>query len=227
MWKSDPKSALCSNTCCWISGGGLPPWGLMKINVCGSGWNIYQDHLMKSAWIWGNEGLCDIRYILKGFVFDCCVQQSKENLIKKHTGKKLRWGFTHFALKQICFLIGSPPPIGLASHNQQHVCSLSLARWWTEPHSGGVAWQREVCALSVYQWLWLVVLLDHPPLRTSLYPSIHLTVCCGRLELKRHPGYSSWDLRLGVDWGRAMCLLSRIGIKKNKRKEGNVIGLKK
>lgn len=116
-------------------------WKSMSVVLAESGWNIYQDHLMESAWIWGNEGLSDVRYTLRGFVFDCCVQQSRENQIKTHWKKKL-WGggLIHFALKQNGFLIGSPPPIELASHNQQHVCSLSLARWWTEPKSGGVRW---------------------------------------------------------------------------------------
>lgn len=62
-----------------------------------------------------------------------------------------------------------------------------------------------------------------PSSPSYIHPSIHLTVSCGPLELKRHPGYSSWDLRLGVDWGRVMCMLSRMGIKKNKREEGNVM----
>ncbi len=79
-------------------------WKSMSVVLAESGWNIYQDHLMESAWIWGNEGLCDVRYILKGFVFDCCVQQYKENQIKMYWGKKLRWGAYTFCIKADWFL---------------------------------------------------------------------------------------------------------------------------
>lgn len=193
-------------------------WKSMSVVLAESGWNIYQNHLMGSAWIWGNEGLCDVRYVLRGFVFDCCVRPSRKNRIKKHW-KNWDGGLIHFALNQIGFLIGSPTPIGLSSHNQQHVCSLSLARWWTEPQSRGVAWWREVCIL-----VFVTFCPAGPSSPSYIYPVIHLHVCCGPMELKRHPGYSSWDLRLGVDWGRVMCMLSRLGIKKKKREEGNAIG---
>lgn len=59
-------------------------WKSMSVVLAESGWNIYQNHLMGSAWIWGNEGLCDVHCVLRGFVFDCYVWWSRENQIKKH-----------------------------------------------------------------------------------------------------------------------------------------------
>jgi len=58
---------------------------------------------------------------------------------KKSIGKNCGMGAHTFCIKADWFLIGSPSPIGLTSHNQQHVYSLSLARWWTEPRSSGMA----------------------------------------------------------------------------------------
>lgn len=59
-------------------------WKSVSVVLAESVWNIYQNHLMGSAWIWGNEGLCDVQYVLRGFVFDCCVRWTRENQIKKH-----------------------------------------------------------------------------------------------------------------------------------------------
>jgi len=77
-------------------------WKSISVVLAESGWNIYQNHLMESAWIWGNEGLYDVRYVLRGFVFDCCVRRSRENQMKKKALEKtVGWGLIHFALKQI------------------------------------------------------------------------------------------------------------------------------
>lgn len=80
-------------------------WKSMYVVLVESGWNIYQDHLMESAWIWGNEGLCDIRYILKGSVCVLCsaIQGEPDKNI-------LRWGAYTFSIKADLFLnwVSSP-----------------------------------------------------------------------------------------------------------------------